>query len=286
MVSEEPGQRTGKEKIYTRFGSPLYAISMSSIPCACTIAGSDSGGGAGIQADLKTFSAIGVWGTTVISAITAQNTQGVLGVTLVPEEMVALQLDAVLDDFDVRAFKTGMLGTAGIIRVVDRHLPPRCPLVVDPVMVATSGSRLLDPGAEQELIVTLLSRATVVTPNIPEAVVLSGMSISSTSDMREAALRIMEFGPEYVVIKGGHLEGDEVTDLLVGSSSELCLTSPRYPHQVHGSGCCFSAAITAYMALGCTVPDGFRKAKKFIDAAIRDAVVSRSGKYSVNPSRG
>jgi hydroxymethylpyrimidine/phosphomethylpyrimidine kinase len=153
-------------------------------------------------------------------------------------------------------------------------------------MVATSGSRLLDPGAEQELIVTLLSRATVVTPNIPEAVVLSGMSISSTSDMREAALRIMEFGPEYVIVKGGHLEGAEVTDILVGPSSDLCLTSPRYPHLVHGSGCCFSAAITAYMALGCTVPDAFRKAKRFIDVAIKHAAVSRSGRYSVNPHEG
>jgi hydroxymethylpyrimidine/phosphomethylpyrimidine kinase len=259
---------------------------MSSLPCACTIAGSDSGGGAGIQADLKTFTAIGVWGTTVITALTAQNTREVYQVCMVPETMVAAQLDAVMADFDIRAFKTGMLGTAGIIRTVDRVLPPRCPLVVDPVMVATSGSRLLEPSAEQELIGTLLPRATVVTPNIPEAVVLSGMNISILKEMKEAALLIMELGPQYVLIKGGHLEGSEVTDILVGPSSEWVLSGPRHPYAVHGSGCCFSAAITAYMALGCSVPEAVRKAKEFIDRAIRDAVESGSGRYSVNPRQG
>jgi len=259
---------------------------MQSPPCACSIAGSDSGAGAGIQADLKTFTAVGVWGTTVVTAITAQNTREVYRVCMVSEMMVAAQLDAVMADFDIRAFKTGMLGTAGIIRTVDRTLPPQCPLVVDPVMVATSGARLLKPNAEQELIGTLLPRATVVTPNIPEAVVLSGMNISTLEEMRQAALLIMELGPQYVLIKGGHLEGDEVTDILVGPSSELVLSGSRYPHPVHGSGCCFSAAMTAYIALGCTVPEAFRKAKVFIDMAIREAVVSGSGRYSVNPRQG
>ncbi|HON80963.1 MAG TPA: bifunctional hydroxymethylpyrimidine kinase/phosphomethylpyrimidine kinase [Methanoregulaceae archaeon] len=259
---------------------------MQSNPAACTIAGSDSGGGAGIQADLKTFSAIGVWGTTVITALTAQNTQDVYRVCMVPEAMVAAQLEAVMADFDIRAFKTGMLGSAAIIRTVDRVLPPRCPLVVDPVMVATSGARLLDEGAGDELIGTLLPRATVVTPNIPEAVVLSGMEISTIDEMREAALAIMELGPEYVLVKGGHLEGAEVVDLLVGPGPELVLSGARYPHDVHGSGCCFSAAITAYLALGCTVPEAFREGKAFIAAAIREAVVSKSGRYSVNPPRG
>ena len=255
-------------------------------PAACTIAGSDSGGGAGIQADLKTFSAIGVWGTTVITALTAQNTREVSQVCMVPEVMVAAQLEAVMADFDIRAFKTGMLGTAAVIRTVDRVLPHRCPLVVDPVMVATSGARLLDESAEYELIGTMLPRATVVTPHIPEAAVLSGMEISSVDGMREAALAIMELGPEYVLIKGGHLEGTEVVDLLAGPSSELILSGPRYPYDVHGSGCCFSAAMTAYMALGCTVPEAFRKGKAFITAAIREAVVSVSGRYSVNPRAG
>ncbi|MDD1706984.1 MAG: bifunctional hydroxymethylpyrimidine kinase/phosphomethylpyrimidine kinase, partial [Methanoregulaceae archaeon] len=187
---------------------------MLDLPCACTIAGSDSGGGAGIQADLKTFSALGVWGTTVVTAITAQNTRVVFRFVPVPESLVTAQLDAVIEDFDIRAFKTGMLGTAGIIRAVERGLPRHCPLVVDPVMVATSGSRLLQLGDEEEFIITLLPRATVVTPNIPEASLLSGMSITTIDEMREAARQIMDFGPEYVVIKGGHLEGSKVTDIL------------------------------------------------------------------------
>ena len=256
---------------------------MLDLPCACTIAGSDSGGGAGIQADLKTFSALGVWGTTVVTAITAQNTREVFRFVPVSESLITAQLDAVIEDFDIRAFKTGMLGTAGVIRAVERGLPLHCPLVVDPVMVATSGSRLLQLGDEEEFIITLLPRATVVTPNIPEASLLSGMSITTIDEMREAARQIMDFGPEYVVIKGGHLEGSKVTDILFGPSSELSLTGPRHPYQVHGSGCCFSAAMTAYMALGCEVPEAFRKAKGFINIAIRDSVMSKSGNYSVNP---
>lgn len=258
----------------------------SVLPCACTIAGSDSGGGAGIQADLKTFSALGVWGTTVVTAITAQNTRKVYRLDPVPESLVTAQLDAVLEDFDIRAFKTGMLGTAGIIRVVERGLPLHCPLIVDPVLVATSGGRLLELGDEEALKTTLLPRATVVTPNIPEAAVLSGMPcITTVEEMSEAALQIMDLGPVYVVIKGGHLAGDAAVDLLVGPSSDILLSSPRYPHTVHGSGCCFSAAMTGYMALGSTVPEAFRKAKSFIDIAIREAVLSRLGGYSVNPHR-
>jgi hydroxymethylpyrimidine/phosphomethylpyrimidine kinase len=256
----------------------------NSPPVACTIAGSDSGGGAGIQADLKTFTALGVWGTTVITAITAQNPRHVLGVTMVPEEMVALQIDAVLEDFDIRAFKTGMLGTAGIIRTVAAKIPAGVPLVVDPVMIATSGSRLLEEDAEQELIITLLHKATVVTPNIPEAMVLSGMEgIATREEMAEAAKKIHELGPEYVVIKGGHLEGREALDLLLGPDEELFLGGPRYPHQVHGSGCCFSAAMAAYLALGFDMGEAFRKTKEFIDTTIVQAVVSRSGLYSSNP---
>jgi hydroxymethylpyrimidine/phosphomethylpyrimidine kinase len=257
----------------------------STVPAACTIAGSDSGGGAGIQADLKTFSALGVWGTTVVTAITAQNPSGVLGITLVPEETVALQMQAVFGEFDIRAAKTGMLGTAGIIRTVARNLPDGIPLVVDPVMVATSGSRLLEASAGQELVRTLLPRATIVTPNIPEALVLSGLpEIRNRDDMEEAARRIRELGPDFVVIKGGHLEGEEVADLLLGPGTALVLQGKRYPYAVHGSGCCFSAALTAWLALGCTVEEAFRKTRVFIDAAIRGAASSRSGHRSVNPS--
>jgi hydroxymethylpyrimidine/phosphomethylpyrimidine kinase len=256
-------------------------------PVACTIAGSDSGGGAGIQADLKTFTALGVWGTTVITAVTAQNPRHVLGIRMVPEEMVSLQLDAVLEEFDVRAFKTGMLGTAGIIRTVAAKVPAGIPLVVDPVMVATSGVRLLEKSAEWELIHTLLPKATVATPNIPEAIVLSGMEkIESKQEMKGAAKKILDLGPEYVIIKGGHLEGSEVTDLLSGKGIELYLAGPRYPHPVHGSGCCFSAAMAAYLALGSGMEEAFRKAKTFTDASIWKARVSRSGSYSVHPGVG
>jgi hydroxymethylpyrimidine/phosphomethylpyrimidine kinase len=257
---------------------------MSPYPVACTIAGSDSGGGAGIQADLKTLTSIGVWGTTVITAITAQNPRRVLGISTIPEEMVALQIDAVLEEFDIAAFKTGMLGTAGIIRTVAKKLPAEIPLVVDPVMVATSGAPLLEPEAEQELIDQLLPKATVVTPNIPEAMVLSGMDkISGRAGMLEAAWIIRSLGPEYVVIKGGHLEGKEVIDLLVGNGVEVFLSGPRYSHAVHGSGCCFSAAMAGYMALGLPVEEAFRKTKVFIETAIQEGVVSKSGYYSSNP---
>lgn len=259
---------------------------MQSPPAACSIAGSDSGGGAGIQADLKTFTALGVWGTTVVTAVTAQNTRGMLGISLIPEEMVALQICAVLDDFDIKAFKTGMLGTAAIIRTVAENVPPGIPLVVDPVMVATSGSRLLEPGAEQELVGTLLPRTTVITPNVPETIVLSKISpITSIVEMKEAAYRIRDLGPDYVIIKGGHLGGEEAVDLLFGPGIELFLTSHRYPYSVHGSGCCLSAAIAAYLALGYTVEEAYRRTKEFMDAAIRSAVESRSGNRSVNPGQ-
>jgi hydroxymethylpyrimidine/phosphomethylpyrimidine kinase len=276
-----------KGGVNTNYYTPLCSpecMQPSSLPSACTIAGSDSGGGAGIQADLKTFTAIGVWGTTVITAITAQNPRHVLGISNVSEEMVALQIDAVLEDFDIRAFKTGMLGTAGIIRTVAGKLPAGIPLVVDPVMVATSGARLLEPEAEQELIDTLLPKATAVTPNIPEAMELSGMDkISGKAGMLEAAWIIRSLGPEYVIIKGGHLEGKEVIDLLVGKGVEIFLSGPRYPSAIHGSGCCFSAAMAGYLALGLSVEEAFRKTKVFIDTVIQEGVVSKSGHYSSNP---
>jgi hydroxymethylpyrimidine/phosphomethylpyrimidine kinase len=177
-----------------------------------------------------------------------------------------------------------MLGTAGIIRTVSAKIPEEVPLVLDPVMVATSGSRLLEPDAEQELIDALLPRATVVTPNIPEAIALSGMEkISDRAGMLEAAWIILGLGPEYVVIKGGHMEGDEVVDLLVGPGTELFLIGPRYPYDVHGSGCCFSAAIAGYLALGCEVEEAFRKTKVFIGTAIKEAGSNRSGLFRVRP---
>ena len=259
-------------------------MSTSAPPAALTIAGSDSGGGAGIQADLKTFAALGIWGTSVVTAVTAQNTREVLGVSMVPEAIVTLQIKAVLEDFPIRAIKTGMLGSAGMIRTVAKVIPPSIPLVLDPVMVATSGSRLLDEDATAVLLCTLLPRATVVTPNIPEALILSGMKhITTIPEMKEAGRTILDLGPDYVVVTGGHLPGDEAVDILVGPDTEMMLKSPKYPYQVHGSGCCFSAAMAGYLAHDCSVDLAFSKAKGFMDGAIQGAVVSKSGHYSVRP---
>jgi hydroxymethylpyrimidine/phosphomethylpyrimidine kinase len=254
------------------------------MPCACTVAGSDSGGGAGIQADLKTFHSLNVWGLSVIAAITAQNTREVRGAAVTSPEMIGLQLEALLDDFDIRAMKTGMLGDARAIRAVREALPKDVPLVVDPVMVSTGGNPLLEGTAAGVLVDRLISRATVVTPNIPEAMVLTGRdSIETIDDAREAAFEILQTGPRYVLIKGGHLGGGDVCDLLVGRDGEWMESGTRYPYTVHGSGCCFSAALTAFLALGDPVPGAFHKARLFIDGAIRNAVKARSGIYIVNP---
>jgi hydroxymethylpyrimidine/phosphomethylpyrimidine kinase len=149
-------------------------------------------------------------------------------------------------------------------------------------MIATSGSRLLDEDATGVLLCSLLPRATVVTPNIPEALVLSGMKrIESLADMKEAGRTILDLGPDYVVMKGGHLPGDEAVDILVGPHTELVVKGPKYPYEVHGSGCCFSAAMCGYLALGCSVEEAFSSAKEFVDRAIREAAVSRSGRRSV-----
>lgn len=254
------------------------------MPCACTIAGSDSGGGAGIQADIKTFHSLGVWGLSVICAITAQNTREVRGTVITSREMIGLQLEALRKDFNFRAIKTGMLGDGPAIEAVAESLPGNVSLVVDPVMVSTGGDRLLARDATRILVEKLFSRATVVTPNIPEALALSGRDrIVNLDEAREAAREILESGPQYVLIKGGHLGSGDVCDLLVGRDGEWMESGVRYPYVVHGSGCCFSAALTAFLARGDPVPGAFHKARLFIDGAIRNAVRARSGIYMVNP---
>ena len=267
------------------YNSPPMVMETRTLPVACTIAGSDSGGGAGIQADLKTFAAFGVWGLSVLTAVTAQNTREVKGIHLIPPPMVRLQLEAVLEDFPIGAFKTGMLGSGDQVEAVAEALPDTSILVVDPVMISTSGFSLLDAKGVERVKTLLLPRTMVVTPNIPEACLLADMpKISSIDDARSAASKILALGPEYVIIKGGHLEGDLSSDLLVGHGTELVLSAPRSPCQVHGSGCCFSAALTAYLARGCEVQSSFRKAKEFVTAAITCAAMSRSGNYMVQPS--
>src|SRR5919106_785400 len=196
---------------------------------ALTIAGSDSGGGAGIQADLKTFAAHGVYGTSAITALTAQNTIGVTGVHAVPAEFVTAQIEAVAEDLGCDAVKTGMLATAAIVEAVvaaieELELPN---LVVDPVMVAKGGDRLLDSDAVRAVRTALLRHARVVTPNIPEAEVLTEMRIQSVDDMREAARRIRKFGPAAVLVKGGHLTGDTITDLLMDGIEVIEMAGAR-----------------------------------------------------------
>jgi hydroxymethylpyrimidine/phosphomethylpyrimidine kinase len=254
------------------------------LPFACTIAGSDSGGGAGIQADLKTFAAMGVWGCSVITAVTAQNTREVRGSWVLPPEAVACQIETVVSDFPIRAFKTGMLANDGIIRAVADALPREGALVIDPVMIATSGARLLAEDAVEALVACLLPRATLVTPNIPEAQVLAGMdTIGSVEDMITAGRLICAQGASAVLVKGGHLTGEHSVDVLVEGDRVTRFSGKRYTGQVHGTGCCLSAAITASVAQGRTMTEACGEAKSFVGGAIRDAVVTPGGRRIVNP---
>jgi hydroxymethylpyrimidine/phosphomethylpyrimidine kinase len=244
------------------------------MPVALTVAGSDSSGGAGIQADLKTFAAHGVFGTSAIAALTAQNTLGVLGVHAVPPAFVAAQIDAVADDLPVAAVKTGMLFDAAIVAAVaEVLLRRRFPnLVVDPVMVSKSGARLLEKDAVEALVGRLLPLATIVTPNLPEAAVLTGRSVESAEDQREAARRIAGFGARAVLLKGGHAAGPEAIDLYYEDGRFETLASPRQAtRHTHGTGCTLSAAIAARLALGEALFEAVEGAKAYVDRAMARA---------------
>ena len=243
-----------------------------SIPKALTIAGSDSGGGAGIQADLKTFSAYRVFGLSVITAVTAQNSVGVQGVENLAPAFVARQLRSVLEDFGVDAAKCGMLSVAPIIEAVAGVLAehPIDKLVVDPVMVAKSGDSLLQPDAVEALIRHILPLALVVTPNLPEAEVLSGITVANREEMEEAARRIGKLGARHVLVKGGHLKGDAV-DILWNGREVTAFQVPRVESSnTHGTGCTFSAAIAAGLAKGRPLGEAVREAKAYVTKAIRD----------------
>jgi len=243
-----------------------------SIPKALTIAGSDSGGGAGIQADLKTFSAYRVFGLSVITAVTAQNSVGVQGVENLAPAFVARQLRSVLEDFGVDAAKCGMLSVAPIIEAVAGALAehPIDKLVVDPVMVAKSGDSLLQPDAVEALIRHILPLALVVTPNLPEAEVLSGITVANREDMEEAARRIGKLGARHVLVKGGHLKGDAV-DILWNGREVTVFQAPHVESSnTHGTGCTFSAAIAAGLAKGRPLGEAVREAKAYVTKAIRD----------------
>jgi hydroxymethylpyrimidine/phosphomethylpyrimidine kinase len=245
-----------------------------SIPRALTIAGSDSGAGAGIQADLKTFAALGVYGMSAITAITAQNTVGVEAVTELEPTMVSRQIHAVVSDMGVDAVKCGMLANAAIIRQVAHDLATlQLPnLVVDPVMVAKSGDLLLHTDALEALVRDLFPLALVVTPNLYEATALTGLPITTAEHMREAAQRLHALGPRYVVVKGGHLP-DAPMDLLYDGRTYVEYPGERYvtPH-THGTGCTFAAAIAAGLALGLNVEEAVRQAKDFVAGAIRQGL--------------
>src|SRR3954453_8861684 len=239
---------------------------------ALTIAGSDSGGGAGIQADLKTFSALGVFGMSAITAITAQNTLGVTAVFELPPELVAAQIDAVVTDIGVDAAKTGMIANAEIIRVVAAKVREHgiSTLVVDPVMVATSGDRLLREEAVEALRTELIPLATVVTPNLPEAAVLLGREVATLDQMRDAARAIVGLGARSVLVKGGHLAGDAV-DIFYDGNQFAELTARRIDTtSTHGTGCTLASAIAALLAKGESLERAIQGAKAYVTAAIEN----------------
>jgi hydroxymethylpyrimidine/phosphomethylpyrimidine kinase len=244
-------------------------------PIAVTIAGSDSGGGAGIQADLKTFSALGVYGASVITALTAQNTKGVTQIHDVPAGFITAQIDAVFSDLDVRAVKIGMLSQPAVIEAVaaglDRWRQDK--VVLDPVMVATSGDRLLNPDAIDVLKRVLIPRALVITPNLPEAAALTEAPLARSEDeMRAQAERLIEHGARAVLIKGGHAEGAESVDLLVEPTSFARLASERIATKnTHGTGCTLSSAIAAGLAKGLDLAAAAREAKAYVSAALAAA---------------
>ena len=239
---------------------------------AVTIAGSDSGGGAGIQADLKTFSALGVYGASVITALTAQNTLGVNGIHDVPPAFVAAQMDAVFSDLKVQAVKIGMLSRPEVIETVaaglDRHKMSQ--VVLDPVMISASGHRLLVPEAIESLQAVLLRRALLITPNLPEAAALLHTEPATTNaQVRRQAERLMKFGPKAVLIKGGHGEGSESIDVLLDEEGFMELAAPRVETMnTHGTGCTLSSAIASGLAKGMGLRDAVRMAKAYLTSAI------------------
>ena len=249
------------------------------IPRVLTIAGSDSGGGAGIQADLKTFSAFRVFGMSVITAVTAQNSLGVQGVENLPPGFVAQQLDSVLDDFGADAAKCGMLSTAPIIEAVAEVLRERpiANLVVDPVMVAKSGDPLLRPGARHALVERILPLALVVTPNLPEAGALAGFPVTDRESMEEAARRIADLGPRHVLVKGGHLKGDPLDLLWDGHVFREFRGERIDSTNTHGTGCTLSAAMAAGLALGQPLTDAIARAKAYVARAILEGFQAGRG---------
>jgi hydroxymethylpyrimidine/phosphomethylpyrimidine kinase len=243
------------------------------LPRVLTVAGSDSGGGAGIQADLKTFQELGVFGMSAVTALTAQNTVGVHGVWDVPPDFVTLQLDVVLSDIGADVVKTGMLSTAGIIGAVVKGLAAHdvTRLVVDPVCASKHGDPLLQPDAVDAMRTGIIPMAEIVTPNLGEVTVLTGVEVRRRADLPVAARAVKDLGPQWVLIKGGHLDEDEdAVDLLFDGAEEIYLTGARSAtSDTHGTGCTLASAIAAHRALGADVPDAVRQAKAYVTGAIQ-----------------
>ncbi len=255
------------------------------IPRALTIAGSDSGGGAGLQADLKTFTALGVYGMTAVTSITVQNTVGVFGVVDVPPEVVYNQIKVVVEDIGVDAVKTGMLSYAGIIEAVARAVKDFKleNLVVDPVMRAKSGDPLLKSSDEVALKGLLIPLATVVTPNIPEACALVGKDIKTLEDMERACKEIYSMGPSAVLLKGGHMEGDVLVDVFYDGTSFEHLSYKRVPTKnTHGTGCTLASAIAGYLAKGLELKEAVKKAREYVQGAIEHSLSLGKGHGPLN----
>ena len=262
----------------TGHGEPVDPV-QPPVRSVLTIAGSDSGGGAGIQADLKTFAALGLYGTSAITAITAQNTVGVSQAMILPADLITAQIEAVAADIALHATKIGMLGDAAVVESVVAAIEElELPLVVvDPVMVAKSGDRLVDEDGVRAICEQLLPLALVVTPNIPEAEALTGHAIASLDDAREAAKRIHAMGPS-VIIKGGHGSGDDLVDLLYHDGVFVPFHTPRIlTRHTHGTGCTFASAVAAFLALGHGLPEATSRAQAYVAGAIRHGLAVGHG---------
>lgn len=250
-------------------------------PRVLSIAGSDSGGGAGIQADLKTIAALGCYGMTAITALTAQNTTGVRGIHGVPLEMLADQIDAVVEDIGVDAVKIGMLHSAETVRTVAaaiaRHRMQR--IVLDPVMIATSGAVLIGESAITVLVRELFPKALVITPNLDEAALLVGRPLGNEADMEAAARQLLEMGAPAVLVKGGHLSGDIVSDLLLERGGDPCWMRGARIHtpNTHGTGCTLSSAIASHLALGAALPEAVQRAHEYVRGALEAGANVRTG---------
>jgi len=251
-----------------------------------TIAGSDSGGGAGIQADLKTFAALGCYGMSAITALTAQNTQGVTAIHAAPADFLVAQIDAVMGDIGAHAVKIGMLHAPEIVRAVaaaiDRH--GMAPVVLDPVMVSATGAPLIEPAAVQAIVRELFPRAAIITPNLDEAALLLGQPITAVADLESAAQALIGQGAHAVLLKGGHLPGDAVHDVLAitGQPPLRMLDARIATRNLHGAGCTLSSAVAAHLALGLALPDAVRAARQYVRAALLAGAPVRTG-HGVGP---